>query len=458
MRSGSGGSTSSSASCSRSARSRRSSSARSRRSGSALLLLFACAPECDLACKRDEALAAWRGDPSGTAGKVAAIADAEERAAVVLALAERFPGETRDLCQDLTEGMYRERCSRLNNRPHLRRAGEPKVREIPTRDAPGPATADLPRVAFGLVPAPPAGDPCGEAVDRATCLEHAAAQASVAGDAPAAAGICALASDTKARDECTFQAAEAGLQKRGTPGWPDAARLCGAAGQFAEACAGHVIARVVPHVTGADAMTEAVAAEAIAAADLVRETVAAADATAAPLWVDRFWAAWLSAAYAETGEVVGVPLALLPAEAVPHVHAAAARTWDMREHPDGPLSARVDALAAALADRAPRPPDAPRALHFVKVESIWAKDAPDERAIPTVYYLGGARRPVATDPRADLALCLLEAAARRASPDVALLKAAAADPTPEVAASAARLQRAIARGSERRRFTPRRDD
>ena len=335
----------------------------------------------------------------------------------------------------------RERCARLGSRPHL--AGpQPSPRPPPARAAPGPATSSVPMVAFASPPQAPGEEPCSDALDRDTCLEVEALDRAKSGRAGAAA-VCALLPDPKLAAECSFNAAEATLASGGVQAYAGAAALCAAAGAFQVLCQEHILHFLDVDVWGASVPQAEHARRAIAAADTVRRVVAGVDPDAAELYVDRFWAQHFANAIFGGVQVRRTDFELFPAEAAPHLRASAVRLYETSEEPTGTLAERVAELEARFASTAPRGPPRPRKPALVHVQDLWPADSRDDARIPTVYYLGGSRRPVSEDARIDLALCVLEAAARRG--DRRLLAEAATSADPLIAGSARRLTAAVAR-------------
>ena len=77
------------------------------------------------------------------------------------------------------------------------------------------------------------------------------------------------------------------------------------------------------------------------------------------------------------------------------------------------LAGWVLRLGEVLAERATVPRPAPGGRFLLGMEGMWREDGSEEGTIPAVQYLVTSRRAlVADDEEADLAVCVLEAAAR----------------------------------------------
>lgn len=415
--------------------------------------LAGCDRPCETAtCLAEEAVAAWPSDAAGVTARVRAIPDEMTRTVVVARLAEAFPGATRELCSALPPGTSRERCERINNRPHLSvvpgaaavgagsRAGDVPLEAVPdpTADV-KPKASTFPDARLPVPPpAGPIGEPCKGVPDPAACLDGAAVGAALAGDAGGAAEICAGHADERWADECRFSAAETAVRSKHAEAYPAAAVLCGAAERFTEECWAHVLTRLPRNIPPPGASARRAKA-AIEIAETVREAWAPAGDAVAAAHVDRFWALYFANVYREARDPDGSPLDLYPEAAHPHVRAALAMRLTALGRLGGALPERVASLREALARRGPPEGGRGRGPDLVFVPELGSPVSEG----PTTYFLGAPRRAVGSDETQELALCVIESAARVEPPDRALLEAAAGGADARVAAEARRLLAAL---------------
>ncbi|MFN7144359.1 MAG: hypothetical protein ACK4YP_11325 [Myxococcota bacterium] len=407
-------------------------------------------------CLADRAIADWPDDPAGVTHRVAALSDEFTRVAVVSRLCETYPCETGGLCEALPPGPSRQRCERLNDRPHLSIAPDAAGRgqggrtgDVPDRDATGPTAApaspsrpSFPEVTLPLAPlASPPDDTCAGAADRSACLDQAALDAVLAGDASAADAICARHAESRWADECRFASAESAVRSRHEEAYPAAARLCGASSRFSQECWSHVLTRLPKRVQPVGAGVAKVRSAA-STARIVRRTWAEAGDAVAEVHVGRFWALYFANVYRYAVDPVGTPLEVYPEEAWPHVRAAAAVRLHALGRLDGTLTEQVDGLRAALARRDPTAAGEPQRPDLVYVADLGAPATE-----PTVSFLGAPRRPLGADEAQDLVFCVLESAARRSPPDTAVLHEGTASTDSRVAAESRRLLEAVTTGS-----------
>ncbi|MDP2311427.1 MAG: hypothetical protein Q8P41_00865 [Pseudomonadota bacterium] len=417
--------------------------------------LLGCAGECTSAtCLADAAVKDWAADPSVVTARIIALEDDIARTVVVGRLCEAFPGQTGALCAALPDGASRQRCERLNGRPHLSfdpthlattapaSGGVPAdggaAARLPTHtNPPGLPTDVLQLVAAA---APPAL--CETENDRAACIDAKALEAALARQYAAAGGICVLHGETRWVDECRFHAAEQAVRAQHEDAYAGAVALCGAATSFTQECWVHVLTRLPKRVPPPDAGAVR-AKDAVELAATVRTAWAPAGGDVAARHVDRFWAIYFANVYRQTEMPDGTPLAFYPEEAWPHVRAAAAMRMREVGRLSGSLAAQVGQLQETLAarhggtSRRGRPPD------LVYVEDVGAPVTDG----PTTFFLGASRRPLGADAQADATFCVLEAAGRGRPPDLEVLDEAARSPDPSVSGEARRILRALAESS-----------
>ncbi|MBN1336568.1 MAG: hypothetical protein JXB39_11475 [Deltaproteobacteria bacterium] len=441
------------------------------------LLLAACSGPVDFAsctdapCIEEAVLAGWGRDPAATAARVAAIEDPVVRLAAVTTLAEAHPGETRALCRALPEGEARRRCDDVNGRLHLAprpadaaRSGSATPASDPLAVRGPSMTLLLPSRPLGSVPLPWArvasvDVDCPHPLLSNVCGAEAAEEAARLGAWARAIGACRGLEPGPWRDECAFQAAEAALETHGSAAGGEAALLCLESGAFSPSCLAHAAmalgGRAAP---AADDASRGAWNAVLEGERAMSERLVPIDPILARRVSERLWSEATLASYQRAVHLVGNPLDVLPPVAAPHVRAALAwRLWAMEGRRARTLAdwqARID---RALGDRSDQTRPVSEPVPRLRVITLWEVFLPGEAQMPTVLYLGQARRAVAEDPSTDALLCLLEAAARLSlptspaaagatgSPDAGLLLFAEAldHPVPVVRWTAGRLLAAI---------------
>ncbi|MFT5679699.1 MAG: hypothetical protein ACI8RZ_000604 [Myxococcota bacterium] len=359
-------------------------------------LLDGCEADCAAVV-----VAAWPGDADGVTAAIAEHPVVEARIVMVSALIAAYPeqlGADPDapLCAVLPEGGTRDRCGQLHSRPHLQ-LRTPSDKPTTLRPGGGPASNSIRPsrpMTSRLADTPPSAHDCGEAPDLTGCLIAAAQEASDPGEV---VGLCGKITAESWRGECLFLAAEARVA--GEPGaYVDAASLCTLAAPFVQECHHHLIVSLA----GQDDLSGVAASEA-----LLVETWGSRDPYMAQITVDRLWSE-------AVGNRVAVSLegarAGLPAHAQRHLQASVVAVLLAAEGAGAhDLAGWVARSEAVLADGAAVSEEA-RAL--VRAVERWPQDGPGEAVRPATFYLGTARRTFSEDATTDLAICVLEAAAR----------------------------------------------
>ena len=388
-----------------------------------------CGGECrEMACMGEALSAAWPGGMEAVGTLLERIEDPLERAVLVDELVEEHPEAATWLCALLGEGQGRERCHQVHSRPHML-AGEgrqgPEATQIMGRSAPG--------LANSLFDAVGTRAECPEGMSLASCQTRAARSAAVEEGVERAASFCMVLEEGRWRHECMFQAAEAWSQQGGQGASPEGVALCVAAGPFSDECLTHAIMHLVRSGDGPGWSGTVNDAAALQAA--WEEWNAAFGAQL----VDRFWSELLASSFANGEAWRGPPLDL-PEAARPHVHAAAAMRFFLDTRLAGGELSDLGEASRRLADQIESGGPPPRRLGepFGRITDLWADS--EERG---VAYLGNSRRAMARDSTVDLALCLLEAAARVVPPDLALIRGAREHPKEVVRRAAIRLEAAL---------------
>lgn len=421
----------------------------------AALLFIACnrtptsLEDCDTTeCKEQVLVAMWQEDPKGLEARLTAIADPLERLSYVNVLVESFPGETSDLCTILPEGEGRERCERISMRPHLR-AGNTvgAVKRTEAEEGAGVAvggsaasqsnaeitSASDASVQAGpgmtlLIPSNPAAfqstpwdkvaavDPtCENAMMATSCRTTASETAAKEGNAYAAAQACLANEPGQWRSECMFHAAEVLVSSVDPEDVGAALELCLGSGDYRANCFAHIameVAQLAPVSTNGQPFAWEAVKRAVQS---LRADMAPRDPVLGDRIAERVWSEATLVAYRKAARVTGDPIDQVPAEALPHIRAAAAWQMVMLEgSEDRTLAQWNDRLKAALALRVKGGAEAAVELQRPDaVTNLWTELYPGEEILRPVLYLGQARRVWSENPEADGLICILEALARR---------------------------------------------
>lgn len=388
----------------------------------------------DFDCQQAWVLAQYTADPRGVSEWIAAVADPIEQHALVSLVGEHWPGELKTLCQALQPGEALKRCETIHSRPHL---WEGSADQVPVRPSMMPPGVVGP---FAAVLASTAGT-CQDSIARHACLQEQALQQAQGSAAQHSAALCKGIDDGIWQEECFFRVAERAILV-GDQAFASTMGLCLEAGRFESNCRDHVRNTLTWHVPSVDAGNLHSWQERARVVDAMIKQVSQEAPEFGRYIEEVYWAEVMEKAYSSTEVVLGFPADLLPAAAHSHVRAsAAARLMIAEPAPSRGLSEWVEALEVALAttrdfdditmlDGRRTPP---------RVADLWEERAADVSG--TVVYRSGSRRLVASDARVDLAICVLEAAARTQPVHAALLAEGLEHASPRVHQTAQRLLR-----------------
>lgn len=350
------------------------------------------------------AVSAWPADPGGTTAAIAAHPVVEARIVMVSALIAAYPeqiGADPDapLCAVLPDGPTRDRCGQLHSRPHLQ-LRTPPDKPSALRAGGGPSSNSIRPsrpVTSRLADTPPMPHGCAADPDVTGCL---IAAAKAAESPETVVGLCRSIAAESWRGECLFLAAEERVAA--DPGaYVDAASLCTLAEPFLQECHHHLIVRLA----GQDDLSAVASSEA-----LLAETWGSRDPYMAEITVDRLWSEAVGSRVAVSLE--DAIAADLPPHARRHLRASVVAVLMAAEGAEAhDLAGWVARAQAALAEGAAVSED-DRAL--VRAVERWPQDGPGEDVRPATFYLGTARRTFSEDEAIDLAICVVEAAARSA--------------------------------------------
>lgn len=391
-----------------------------------LLWLAACGPaqpdwsDCsDLGCYTDIAVQEWKQDPEGVATRIATL-DAVQQEALVLAMVDAHPDSFEQLCQALPEGAGADRCRKLSNRPHL--LGD-KPGDKRKKAAGLPGLTDHTGVA--AIPSPWAEVPaetadCDPQLDECWSKRMLAATHQL--DPRAVAAVCNGIPNDRFRRECFFRSAEVTAVQHGVA-LADrtelAATLCLGAETYAGLCVRELARAVARGAPAADQADPAGWANTVAAVSNMQRGIAAYNQATADRVADRCWSEVLWNAYQRAELVNGLPLGVLPASAAPQVRATATWfLWEREDDTERDLASWVQHAEASLASQQARTAPPGSETRARPAQYVGSSIDPVQHEGPWVHYLGDNYRTPLAEPALDLIVCVLEAAARSARPDL----------------------------------------
>ncbi len=403
--------------------------------------LEACGDE---ACRSDNFEPAWSQDRQATEAWFATLMDDTVQTTLLEVLALEHPREAADLCKSLSEARLAvDRCSRFVQRPHLMGPGKRPRPSAKEGSASGPRSTTLGLLEPGPEPwADADGHELQAAVDSceldsvALCARQQARALAEEGQWERV-GLGCLAGDPdrgKPYAECLFQSAEVMADKLGAAGVGDALRLC-AWSDYGPMCVAHVIVRAAPAVPAAEHVTQEHVDELRAVLDAI-EAAATNQPELGASYVDRLWASWTNTAFVHAKTLDGRLTSLLPEEARHHVPVAiAAQLVETGDPQELSLEELLIELEAVLARSGTSPSvgrTEPRRYPLVSRhrQSYWIQDGKGEHTLASAWVMGPGRRArVLDDPKAELRVCLLEAAGQlRQRPPAAFFLSVVGDP------------------------------
>jgi hypothetical protein len=382
-----------------------------------------------------------------------------EQEAAISKLLDAYLGEVDALCPKYASEYTQDRCVRIRDRPHLF-SSLPPPRSTVGRLGSGPANSRLYPSVFRDSPyreIEPDPGPCVDDSDVNGCLWKRAELKAQEGEITQAVALCHAVPlmgmpPARWRSECMFLAAEMLVADGHHERYSAATDMCMTAQLYRPSCLAHLLQNL-----GRQAPKSDVAApEGWAQIKVIQQSVWEAWKydPVREVMVSRLWSEATGHAYVGVNTVTGDPLDYVPELAIPHVRAAAAwRFLQLEGRDERTLEEWVDALEAALQRRAKPPPadavaealtDGEKTGRIEGKAEMWPHDQGEDSERPAELYLGTSRRTVSQDPRTDLAIVILEAAARMDPPWTDLLQAGGRHTEESVQWTAARLTTVIA--------------
>jgi hypothetical protein len=367
------------------------------------------APEC----RREAVLQAWESDPEVGLVRLLALPNEVEITAAASKIMTSYPDTVHTLCDKLQAGPTRRWCTHIKNRPHLkgaeRRFADPGWQL-------SKHVEDKPELLPSLGAVVPDPEHCDDQPDRHSCIRDVALANAKLGDAQAASANCEALElrgtpPERWRWDCNFMAAEQVIRHHSYGKYDQAVALCGKAGSYLVACLRHLQGLMARDAPAADEAHPEGWAKLGAAADTVGQHWSGTTFGAA--LVDGFWAVSISMSMHSAESPSGDLLEHVPEAAVPHVRAAAAyRVLLDPKAAEQDLDGLVRMSAAVMDKRHKATPRGSRHEDHRIAPVKWSRREGARAGMAMVQYRGMGVRVVADVPQVDLALCVLEAAAR----------------------------------------------
>ena len=382
-------------------------------------------------------------EPKRVAGAIGRVGDPVLQWAFVEVAHATSPEATPAICRALRGSSNAEACARLRDRAHL----SVKPRSLADGDA---ALGPRRGVLLDLVRVEPlpndrldhvvvATDDC----ETTRCWTDRATAAARQGDAEAARASCRALPASKDADECAFLAAEALLEPTtGVGRAPDrlapAVELCLSAASFQGQCLAHLTESLGGWVPGDRAMDAASWASIEAARMAGHDLLEGLRPGLGAAWNARVWTevAWSMVAHLDEPAPMGIDGA--PDGARPHLRGAMATLVVETVGDLDTLRVRVEDSVEAEPRGVAR--GARRPLHD---PDYWTRDLPGEEVLPSLTFVGRARRTTSDDAVIDGLIVVLEAGARSDPPRHDLLAEGLQHSDPLVRWTAVRLQRCV---------------
>ncbi len=335
----------------------------------------------------------WPVEPTEVQAEIEAETNPLQKALGIAALTEAYPGQTMTLCMALDQPEARTRCERLNERPHL----------WVTKPKDNPGLSSLPETQAPDVD-------CLSEDTQAACRDRAARLSALQGRVDEARAHCNALSTPQWAGECLFQAAEFVVHRNSAAGYAVGAVLCEHAKPFATNCLNHLVLILADGAPASSTSNPDDWAKIHSADNAVRAHWSWQDSIRAKDQSDRLWSEALGLAYSNATKVTGDPLDALGTAQMPHIFAGTMQRLMTLDPPASRgLTQWVELAQTHLSERSHGTAHREQRRIFRGAADLWGADTEGE----SVAYLATSRRWVSKNPSVDLAICALEAAARK---------------------------------------------
>ena len=344
-----------------------------------------------------------------------------ERTSIVMALIEDFPQQASDLCDVLEAADAQKRCYNIAARPHLWSEVKSKGAQREDRNL-------------------EAATECEAGSMFVSCIEKKTHVAIRQGNIEEVKRLCSGIGSEKWHFECLFQAAEQATKHRGAHGYSEGVELCLGAGDFSENCQNHLIMILASRAPSAHSQQMTDWAPIKSASNALRSAWSWRDRSRLKYTQDRLWSEALGMAYSGIRPVTGDPLEVLEEDKHSHVHSALARRLMQIDPPSSyKLETWIDLALRCRKARAQKINSRDIESRFQAAADLW--EGNDDGSIA---YMATSRRLYTVDIKTDMAISLLEAAARIPPAHKPLLEEGLKYDHPLVQQTAERLLRKLA--------------
>jgi hypothetical protein len=254
-----------------------------------------------------------------------------------------------------------------------------------------------------------------------------------------AKGYCQSIPSDKWRAECFFSTAEAMILQRGAHGYGQAVELCLVSELFAENCLQHLIMLLAKAAPNANAQNAEAWTPIVQAEHAIQTTWGWRDTKRAQQDNERLWSEAIALSFSDARPIGGAPLDYLSTDKHPFVHAAVVRKLMELEAPNQHSLEDWIALTKNILEQR-HPQNEIRAE--VKKRADYA-DLWEDNPHPNISLMGTSRREYSNVQETDIAICILESAARIPPIATELFDSGAMFPDPAVVRTAERLKAKI---------------
>jgi hypothetical protein len=379
---------------------------------------WACKPSLEQ--QAVDLVTAWKTDPAGLSLQLEQEQDPLKKLHQITLLSEHLPGQTQALCSLLDSETDKDRCIQLNARPHLWASQTPKATQKNTEE-----------------PAEAIDSSCPKDAIFHSCVTQQAQDAAQRGQLSLTHGLCLGIDSSTWRSECLFSAAESMVLQRGAHGYGQSVQLCLVAEDFAENCLQHLIMLLAQTAPNANTSASTSWEPIVQAERAIQTSWSWRDPQRAKQDSERLWSEAIALSFSAARPVGGAPLDILPKDKHPFIHAAVVRKLMELESPnqhslDEWVQLTLTVLNQRHSQSKTRAPVPPRADYA----DLWDNNSTH----PSIPLMATSRREYADIQEADIAICILETAARLPPISSELFEAATTSKYPAVVRTTLRLQ------------------